>query len=128
MKSTLILSCADGAIIQSSGFPTVEPPDESAESNSDLRASIQDRQPGSPGTRQNPPEQQHQSSPEVIARAVYAYVSEAGKLVDVVGSGDDVQLLRLRTKKQEIVIVPGRYSQSRPECSTLICPVRAYAS
>lgn len=44
---------------------------------------------------------------EDIARMVFAFVSSAEGFVDSIDEGDDLKLLRLRTRKNEIVIVPG---------------------
>jgi hypothetical protein len=47
-------------------------------------------------------------SAEAIARVVFAFVVAAGKLAHGVEDSNEVQLLRLRTRKNEIVIVPGK--------------------
>ena len=39
---------------------------------------------------------------------VFSFVSAAGGLVDGLDDGDDIKLLRLRTRKSEMVIVPGQ--------------------
>lgn len=46
-------------------------------------------------------------SAEAMARMVWAFVGAAGGLVTGLDPEDEVKLLRLRTKKQEFVIVPG---------------------
>lgn len=46
-------------------------------------------------------------SAEEMARMVWAFVEAAGGLVVGLDPEDEVKLLRLRTKKQELVIVPG---------------------
>ena len=43
---------------------------------------------------------------------VWSFLSAAGKLVDGLDKEDEVKLLRLRTKKNELVIVPGAYRKS----------------
>ena len=45
---------------------------------------------------------------ESVARMVFAFVSSVDSLVTELDGGNDVQLLRLRTRKYEIVIVPGK--------------------
>jgi dynein light chain roadblock-type len=39
---------------------------------------------------------------------VWSFTSAAGSLVEGLDKEDEVRLLRLRTKKNELVIVPGR--------------------
>lgn len=46
-------------------------------------------------------------SAEEMARMVWAFVEAAGGLVVGLDPEDEMKLLRLRTKKQELVIVPG---------------------
>lgn len=46
-------------------------------------------------------------SAEDIAGAVWKFLEAAGSLVDELDKEDDVRLLRLRTKKNELVVVPG---------------------
>ena len=52
---------------------------------------------------------------EDVAKMVYSFVSAAGGLVEGLNKGDEVKLLRLRTKRNELVIVPG-WSSSIPKC------------
>jgi hypothetical protein len=40
---------------------------------------------------------------------VWSFLTAAGSLVDELDKDDEVKLLRLRTKKNELVIVPGRF-------------------
>ena len=40
---------------------------------------------------------------------VWAFLTAAGTLVDELDKEDEVKLLRLRTRKNELVIVPGTY-------------------
>lgn len=49
-----------------------------------------------------------QKNIENVARMVFSFVSAAGALVEDMDSEDALKLLRLRTKKNEIVIVPGQ--------------------
>lgn len=45
-----------------------------------------------------------------IAKLVFSFVSGAREFVEGMDQGDEVKLLRLRTRKNEIVIVPGMRS------------------
>lgn len=124
VQSTLILSKVDGSIIQTSGLisepPTASPPktlrtatNGGALPNSASSVGITDterevadrgniyeegRAGGSTAMR----------SAEAMARMVWAFVEAAGGLVAGLDSEDEVKLLRLRTKTQEFVIVPGK--------------------
>lgn len=44
---------------------------------------------------------------ESVARMVFSFVSGAQDFVEGMDGSDDMRLLRLRTRKSEIVIVPG---------------------
>ena len=45
---------------------------------------------------------------EEVAKMVFQFVSTTTGLVNELEKGDDVQLVRLRTRKSEIVVVPGK--------------------
>ena len=45
---------------------------------------------------------------EDIAHMVFAFAAEAKTFTESIDESDEVKLLRLRTRKNEIVIVPGR--------------------
>ena len=47
------------------------------------------------------------NSAEDIARMVFAFVVGANAFTEGMDKSDEVKLLRLRTRKSEIVIVPG---------------------
>ena len=47
------------------------------------------------------------NSAEDIARMVFAFVAGATVVAEGMDKSDEVKLLRLRTRKNEIVIVPG---------------------
>ena len=47
------------------------------------------------------------SSAEAIARMVFAFVAAANGFTEGIDRSDEVKLLRLRTRKNEIVILPG---------------------
>lgn len=47
-------------------------------------------------------------SAEEVASAVWKFFGAAGSLIDGLDKDDDLRLLRLRTKKNELVIVPGK--------------------
>ena len=45
---------------------------------------------------------------EEVARMVFTFMSGAREFAEGMNEGDEVKLLRLRTRKNEIVIVPGQ--------------------
>lgn len=45
---------------------------------------------------------------EDVARMIFSFVSETGEFVEGMDEGDGLKLLRVRTRKNEIVIVPGQ--------------------
>lgn len=49
-------------------------------------------------------------SAEDVASMVWAFMGAAGGLVEELDKEDEVKLLRLRTKKNELVIVPSELS------------------
>ena len=101
VQSTLILSRETGAIVRTSGLISKGV---SANPNSTLPASAADEAPDSytNGTRAG-----GLQSAEDVARLVLNFVAAAGTMVDSLDEEDELRLLRLRTKKNELVIVPS---------------------
>ncbi|MCJ1401659.1 hypothetical protein MMC11_004876 [Xylographa trunciseda] len=108
VQFTLVLSRADGAIIQATGFAMdgmASPTDgndlhKPAESRMGLAESVDEKT----GYARNGAESSKNA--EAVAKMVYQFVSTTAGLVNDLEDGDDVQLVRLRTRKSEIVIVP----------------------
>ncbi|KAL1599982.1 hypothetical protein SLS59_006055 [Nothophoma quercina] len=100
VQSTLILSRDTGAIVRTSGLISKS---SSANPNSTLPASTQetlvDEYP-------NGRKESGMNSAEDVASAVWKFIGAAGSLIDELDKEDDIRLLRLRTKKNELVIVP----------------------
>ncbi|CAF9931009.1 MAG: hypothetical protein GOMPHAMPRED_005792 [Gomphillus americanus] len=88
VRSTLILSKTDGAIIQSTGL---------------ISASQKESSETGQEGYQNA---ENQKSAEEVAKMAYDFVRHASSFAIGMQDEDDVQLLRLRTRKNEIVIVP----------------------
>ena len=112
VQSTLILSKTNGAIIRSTGLlsASFSLPSESPELGSALA--------GTDGNRPAPLDEKGGYSSqraegnlnaEAVAKMVFSFVSAGGDLANCLEEGGDVQLLRLRTRKNEIVIVPGQW-------------------
>ena len=112
VQSTLILSRSDGSIIRSTGVLAA-----TSSSSQDLSVgngindngsaeSVDAKRSGIdyPGSMED---DKKRNSAEDIARMVFAFAAEAKAFTEVMDKSDEVKLLRLRTRKNEIVIVPG---------------------
>lgn len=112
VQSTLILSRSDGSIIRSTGLLA-------ASSSSPLQKissanDISRNGPAEPveATRSaddypgDTEDDKKGNSAEEIARKVFAFAGEAKAFAEGMDQSDEVRLLRLRTRKNEIVIVP----------------------
>lgn len=100
VQSTLILSRETGAIVRTSGLISNT---SSANPNSTLPASNE----ASGENYTNSRKESGIHSAEDVASLVWSFLKAAGSLVDELDKEDEVKLLRLRTKKNELVIVPG---------------------
>jgi hypothetical protein len=50
---------------------------------------------------------------EEVAQLVYKFVKSAGSMIEELnGDNDEAKLLRVRTKKNELVVVPGKANDS----------------
>jgi dynein light chain roadblock-type len=58
-------------------------------------------------------------SAEDVASLIWSFLQAAGSLVDELDKEDEVKLLRLRTRKNELVIVPG----TKEYASSLLTPL-----
>lgn len=103
VQSTLILSRDSGAIVKSSGLVT---PEETFAENGEPIANgehvngVTEGQGSRKGTR----------NAEEVARLVFGFVKSAGEMIgELNGVQDEAKLLRLRTKRNEIVVVPGEF-------------------
>ncbi|KAK5130607.1 hypothetical protein LTR08_001926 [Meristemomyces frigidus] len=96
VQSTLILSRTSGAIVRSSGLLTAADADELAS------AAI----PSNTTTNGNTAKKSGTRNAEEVASLVYTFVQAAGSTVEALnGEGDEAKLLRLRTKRNELVVV-----------------------
>ena len=101
VQSTLILSRETGAIVRSSGLLTAEDiseeTDSAATSTTLTNGAEGDTSAVKKGTRNS----------EDVARLIFNFVKGAGTLIEELnGEIDEAKLLRLRTKRNEIVVVP----------------------
>ncbi|KAF2172346.1 hypothetical protein M409DRAFT_17581 [Zasmidium cellare ATCC 36951] len=100
VQGTLILSRDNGAIVRSSGLVTEEeevegdivPPGSSGGQTNGVDGEVKKK-----GTRRA----------EDVAMLVWKFVQSAGTMVEELnGESDEAKLLRIRTKKNELVVVP----------------------
>jgi dynein light chain roadblock-type len=104
VQSTLVLSRETGAIIRTSGLISNS---SSVNPDSALPASGE-------STGEKFATGIH--SAEDIASLVWSFLKAAGSLVDGLNKEDEVKLLRLRTKKNELVIVLGTRQRTTFRC------------
>lgn len=104
VQSTLILARDTGAIVRSSGLITAEEIGEDGTAAAPTNGTYvngNDGETKKKGTRKA----------EEVARLVYGFVRSAGEMVvELNGEVDETKLLRVRTKKNELVIVPGQFT------------------
>ncbi|RAK96697.1 uncharacterized protein BO80DRAFT_416202 [Aspergillus ibericus CBS 121593] len=133
VQSTFILSRKDGSIIQSTGLYAAKPPRASPQPPASTDETSSFQSPSSPEPPKKQDEPYHPSQAEALAAHIFAFVSSASELslslssaedgevprqdgISAEGDGvpdreegdDEVKLLRLRTKRHEIVVVPDR--------------------
>ncbi|KAK4102081.1 hypothetical protein N658DRAFT_515351 [Parathielavia hyrcaniae] len=98
VRATMALDRATGTILKTSGpVGSVRTAKSSASSAPAVGTFAQEANGSSAG---------HDQGAEELAAMVWNFVSTAGSFVQELDSEDEVKLLRLRTKKQEFVIVP----------------------
>ena len=101
VQSTLILSRENGAIVRTTGLISSS---SSANPNSTLPASTE----ATPDNYANGKKESGIQTAEDMASKVWAFLTAAGSLVEGLYEEDEVKLLRLRTKKNELFIIPGK--------------------
>lgn len=99
VQATLVLSRQSGAIVQSTGL-------EKAETNGDSRPATSNADDSAEA------KVARLQSVEETARLVFEYVTASSRIAqEMNGTNDDeLKLLRVRTKRNELVIVPGKRS------------------
>ncbi|KAK4569494.1 hypothetical protein LTR86_003257 [Recurvomyces mirabilis] len=102
VQSTLVLARDTGAIVRSSGLITAEDAEMESTTPADGTADGAANGTGGEGTTGK-----GTRNVEEVAKLVWTFVKSASSLVeDLNGSHDEAKLLRIRTKKNEIVVVP----------------------
>ncbi|KAI0138099.1 hypothetical protein F4776DRAFT_663236 [Hypoxylon sp. NC0597] len=102
VKAWLMLDRINGAVLKTNGQVSLVRPARSSNSKTSLPSPTG----GSFSTDVNVNTDNETQAAQELASMVWSFLSTAGTLVDEIDSEDELKLLRLRTKKQELVIVP----------------------
>ncbi|KAF2237809.1 hypothetical protein EV356DRAFT_529727 [Viridothelium virens] len=101
VQSTLVLSRDTGAIVRTSGLTSNSisaNPNSTQPSSSEDSTELLSNGAGRQATGIH--------SAEDVARLVYHFVGAAGSMIHELDESDEAKLVRVRTKKNELVIVP----------------------
>ncbi|KAL6874900.1 hypothetical protein J3F83DRAFT_729071 [Trichoderma novae-zelandiae] len=98
VKASIVLDRASGAILKTSG--QLDALQTAKSRNASTAASFSNDAPAA--------EEGEAHGVEEFAQMIWNFVNSSGQLVQDLDSEDELKLLRLRTKKQEIVIVPDQ--------------------
>lgn len=103
VQSTLVLERETGAVVRMSGaISTASSLNSSQSRHESTTISALDDTPT--GANKEP------TKAEEVASMVWGFINTASGLVTGLDGDDEVKLLRLRTKKNELVIVPGEWT------------------
>ncbi|KAJ8127040.1 hypothetical protein O1611_g6597 [Lasiodiplodia mahajangana] len=108
VKAWLMLDRSNGAVLKTNGQIAAVRPAKSASipSNNGISPSLPTSAGGSFSADVHTNTNDESLAAQELASMVWSFLSSAGSLVDEIDSEDELKLLRLRTKKQEFVIVP----------------------
>ncbi|KAI2604797.1 uncharacterized protein GGS25DRAFT_524288 [Hypoxylon fragiforme] len=101
VKAWLMLDRTNGSVLKTNGQISMIRP-----ARSISKASLPSPTGGSFSTDVNMNTNNETQAAQELASMIWSFLSTAGSLVDEIDSEDELKLLRLRTKKQEFVIVP----------------------
>ncbi len=106
VQSTLVLERETGAIVRSSGLITTPVANQRSSITTDLPSTSngEDTTTADASARD---ESKSLTRAEEVAGMVWSFVGTAGGLIKGLNEEDDLRLLRLRTRRNELVIVPG---------------------
>jgi dynein light chain roadblock-type len=117
VQSTLVLTRDTGAIVRSQGI--LAPDRTTAPQEGEPEASSAPSDPaaaeGDAATR----------DAEEIARHVWKFVQASGALVQSMDAEDELRLLRIRTRRNELMIVPSRLSLQIIRTGLIIRQIRS---
>jgi dynein light chain roadblock-type len=110
VQSTLVLSRTDGAIIRSEGLLARNRKQTDATDDTTPHVNGSKRDSSGPGIGgvDDSANTSTTKTGEDIARAVWKYVQATEGLVEDMDTEDELRLLRVRTKKNELVVVPSK--------------------
>ncbi|KAL8773486.1 MAG: hypothetical protein Q9209_001590 [Squamulea sp. 1 TL-2023] len=118
VQSTLVLSKVDGSIIKSTGLladPTIPSSSDPSAVGNGPNQDIKSFSPSIPSNSNSREGYEgHEGltdSAQHVAKMVFKFVAAAKEFAEGMEEGDDARLLRMRTRKHEIVIVPGQAYQ-----------------
>ncbi|KAI9804949.1 MAG: hypothetical protein M1833_006252 [Piccolia ochrophora] len=113
VQSTLVLSRDTGAVVRTTGLVSASATPNpnstlpaSSNANPSTVSSNTQTQPDLPDGKPSASSTGTLTAAEELAGRVWTFVSAAGALANGLDGDDEVKLLRLRTKKNELVIVP----------------------
>ncbi|RYC62071.1 hypothetical protein CHU98_g4128 [Xylaria longipes] len=108
VKAWLMLDRSNGAVLKTNGHIAAVRPAKSASNanGTGVSPSLPTPAGGSFSTDVQTITNNESLAAQELASMVWSFLSTAGSLVDEIDSEDELKLLRLRTKKQEFVIVP----------------------
>ncbi|KAI8632805.1 hypothetical protein F5Y19DRAFT_330723 [Xylariaceae sp. FL1651] len=108
VKAWLMLDRTNGAVLKTNGqIAAIRPAKSSSNSNNNgVSSSLPTPTAGSFSSDVNNPTNNETQAAQELASMVWSFLSTAGSLVSEIDTEDELKLLRLRTKKQEFVIVP----------------------
>lgn len=123
IQSTLVLSRSDGSIIKATGIlaPGSSHPDDMTRAED---SDVDHQRTGATGEVLDASLGDSTDNAllvtDKLAKAVFAFVRGAEELGASVDHDDDVKLLRMRTRRHEVVIVPGKsfrwdHTRTRPQ-------------
>ncbi|KAH8597952.1 hypothetical protein B0O99DRAFT_507754, partial [Bisporella sp. PMI_857] len=104
VKCTILLSASTGSVIQNTG--TISLPSRAANGASSSSSASSSIQTSLSTSTSAAPEDSPRDEMMELAKMVYQFVKTAGALVENLDPQDQTKLLRLRTKRFELVIVP----------------------
>ncbi|KAH7037443.1 uncharacterized protein B0I36DRAFT_359138 [Microdochium trichocladiopsis] len=108
VKAWLMLDRTTGAVLKTNGhISSIRPARKTTGSQNSSANPLQIPSSGSFSADVVPSESESEAqAAQELASLVWNFITSAGALVDDMDSDDELKLLRLRMKKQELVIVP----------------------
>ncbi|KAI1181105.1 hypothetical protein F4777DRAFT_2178 [Nemania sp. FL0916] len=108
VKAWLMLDRSNGAVLKTNGqIAAIRPAKQTSSTNNAANSSSLPTPTGGSFSVDGQSDSNNESlAAQELASLVWSFLSSAGSLVDEIDGEDELKLLRLRTKKQEFVIVP----------------------